>query len=90
MKHELMKLAYDFDSLAPYMSAETLEYHYGKHHQAYVTTLNMLIEGTDHEDQTLEEIITSSDGKVFNNAAQIWNHNLFWNTLKINEGQVPE
>lgn len=89
MKHELMKLSYSMDSLAPYMSKETLEYHYSKHHKAYVDTLNKLIEGTDLEDKSLEEIIISSEGKIFNNAAQIWNHNLFWNSLKINNSSTP-
>ena len=84
MTHELMPLPYETDSLAPYMSQETLEFHHGKHHLAYVNTLNTLIEGTDFANMDIEEIITSSDGKIFNNAAQIWNHNLFWNSLKIN------
>jgi Fe-Mn family superoxide dismutase len=79
-----MKLPYDISALEPFMSKETLEYHYGKHHQAYVNTLNTLIEGTEHAEKDLENIITSSDGKIFNNAAQIWNHNLLWDTLKIN------
>lgn len=90
MKHELMELPYDKNSLEPFMSQETLEFHYGKHHNAYVTTLNTLIESTEFEDKTLEEIITSSEGKIFNNAAQIWNHNLFWNTLRVNDGSKPE
>lgn len=90
MKHELIQLPYAMDSLDPYMSQETLEFHYGKHHNAYVTTLNALIEWTEFENKALEEIITSSDGKIFNNAAQIWNHNLFWNTLKINNWVKPE
>lgn len=85
-----MELPYDKNSLEPFMSQETLEFHYGKHHNAYVTTLNTLIESTEFEDKTLEEIITSSEGKIFNNAAQIWNHNLFWNTLRVNDGSKPE
>lgn len=89
MKHELIKLPYETNSLEPYMSCETLEFHYGKHHLAYVNTLNTLIEGTDFENMNLEEVINSSDWKIFNNAAQIWNHNLFWNTLKINNGVWP-
>ncbi len=89
MKHSLMKLPYDISALEPFMSKETLEYHYGKHHQAYVNTLNTLIEGTEHAEKDLENIITSSDGKIFNNAAQIWNHNLLWDTLKINNWAEP-
>lgn len=90
MKHELMKLPYDMNVLEPYMSSETLEYHYGKHHLAYVNKLNELQEGTEFESMNLEEIITKSSGGVFNNAAQIWNHNLFWNSLKVNNGANPE
>jgi len=90
MIHELIDLPYSLDSLQPYMSAETLEYHHWKHHLAYVNVLNTLIDGTEFADMHLEGIITSSDGKVFNNAAQIWNHNLFWNTLKVNKWQTPE
>lgn len=89
MKHTLIELPYQQDALEPYMSEETLSFHYGKHHLTYVNTLNSLIEWTEFENKNLEEIITSSDGKVFNNAAQIWNHNLFWNTLKINNGENP-
>lgn len=90
MKHELMKLPYEMNALEPYMSAETLEYHYGKHHLAYVNKLNELQEGKEFESMNLEEIITKSTGGVFNNAAQIWNHNLFWNSLKVNNGANPE
>jgi len=81
MKHELMKLPYELDALEPQMSKETLEFHYGKHHQTYVTKLNGLIEGTQFADKTLEEIIKSSEGGVFNNAAQVFNHDFFWNGL---------
>jgi len=90
MIHRLINLSYETNALEPYMSAETLEFHYGKHHRAYVNTLNTLIEWTDFTDKTLEEIIVSSEWKIFNNAAQIWNHNLFWNTLKINNWSRPE
>lgn len=90
MKHELMQLDYEMNALEPFMSKETLEYHYGKHHNAYVTTLNTLIEWTQFSDTSLEEIITSSEWKIFNNAAQIWNHNLLWNTLKLNNWAKPE
>jgi Fe-Mn family superoxide dismutase len=84
-----MNLPYATDALQPYMSVETLEYHYGKHHLAYVNKLNELLTGTEFETMTLEELITDFSGPIFNNAAQIWNHNLFWNTLKINNGARP-
>lgn len=89
MKHELMKLPFAMDALEPFMSEETLTYHYGKHHLAYVNKLNELQEGTHFADMTLEDIIKKSTGGIFNNAAQIWNHNLFWNSLKINDGAKP-
>ena len=89
MKHELMELPYEMSTLEPYMSAETLEYHHGKHHLAYVNKLNELLAGTEFENMTLEELITDFSGPIFNNAAQIWNHNLFWNTLKVNNGELP-
>ncbi len=85
MKHELIQLPYDMSALEPYMSSETLQYHYGKHHQAYVNKLNELITGTDFENKSLEDIIKISTGGIFNNAAQIWNHNLFWNSLQSPE-----
>ena len=81
MNHELMTLSYAKDSLAPVMSEETLDFHYSKHHQAYVTKLNELIEDTQFADMQLEEIIKHSDWAIYNNAAQIWNHNLFWNSF---------
>lgn len=81
MSIELPALPYARDALAPRISEETIDYHYGKHHQAYVTNLNKMIEGTAHVDQSLEEIIRSSEGGVFNNAAQIWNHTFYWNSL---------
>lgn len=82
MTFELMKLPYALDALAPVMSRETLEYHYGKHHKAYVDKLNELIVGTKYEKMDMEEIIEKADkGPIFNNAAQIWNHDLFWNSL---------
>ena len=89
MAIELPPLPYAQDALAPYISAETLEYHYGKHHQAYVTNLNKLIEGTDLADKPLEEIILNSDGGVFNNSAQVWNHTFYWNSLKPGGGGEP-
>lgn len=82
MKHELIQIPYSLDALEPIMSRETLEYHYGKHHNAYVNKLNELIESTEFESMDLEEIIKKSSGGIFNNAAQIWNHNLFWKSLK--------
>ena len=84
MSIELPALPYARDALAPRISEETIDYHYGKHHQAYVTNLNKMIEGTAHADQSLEEIIRSSEGGVFNNAAQIWNHTFYWNSLTPN------
>lgn len=90
MSFELPALPYAKDALAPHISAETLEYHYGKHHQAYVTNLNNLIKGTAFEGKTLEEIVRSSDGGVFNNAAQVWNHTFYWNCLAPNAGGEPK
>ncbi len=89
MKHELMKLPYELDALEPQMSKETLEFHYGKHHQTYVTKLNGLIEGTKFENLSLEEIVKSSEGGVFNNAAQVLNHDFFWNGLTPNGSEIP-
>jgi len=90
MKHELMKLPYELDALEPQMSKETLEFHYGKHHQTYVTKLNGLIEGTQFADKTLEEIIKSSEGGVFNNAAQVFNHDFFWNGLTPGGSEISD
>lgn len=89
MSFQLPSLPYERDALSPYISVETLDYHYGKHHQAYVTNLNKLIEGTDHADKSLEEIVRSSDGGLFNNAAQVWNHTFYWNSLAPNAGGAP-
>lgn len=90
MKHELPELPYARDALEPHISAETLEYHYGKHHQAYVTNLNNLVEGSEYEGKTLEEIVQSAPaGGVFNNAAQVWNHTFYWNCLSPNGGGEP-
>ena len=85
----LPALPYSNDALAPHISAETLEFHYGKHHQTSVTTLNGLIEGTPHADKSLEEIVKNSDGGMFNNAAQVWNHTFYWNSLSPNGGGEP-
>jgi Fe-Mn family superoxide dismutase len=79
MIHELPKLPYEMNALEPYISKETMEYHYGKHHQTYVTNLNNLIVGTEFENLTLEEIVKTSTAGIFNNAAQVWNHNFYWN-----------
>ncbi|MBG2874438.1 superoxide dismutase [Fe] [Proteus alimentorum] len=89
MSFELPKLPYALDALEPHISKETLEYHYGKHHQTYVTNLNNLVKGTDLESKSLEEIIKSTDGGIFNNAAQVWNHTFYWNCLAPNAGGAP-
>jgi Fe-Mn family superoxide dismutase len=89
MEHTLPPLPYAKDALQPTMSAETLEFHYGKHHQAYVTNLNNLIKGTEFENLSLEEIIKKSQGGIFNNSAQVWNHTFFWNCMKPNGGGAP-
>ena len=82
MAHKLPPLPYELNALAPHISKETLEYHYGKHHQAYVTNLNSLVPGSEFEDATLEEIIqNASAGPIFNNAAQVWNHTFYWHSL---------
>jgi len=86
MSFELPALPYAKDALAPHISAETLEYHYGKHHQTYVTNLNNLIKGTEFESASLEDIVKKSSGGLFNNAAQVWNHTFYWNGLKPNGG----
>lgn len=89
MTHTLAPLPYEMDALAPHISKETLEYHYGKHHQTYVTNLNNLVPGTEFENATLEEIVKKSSGGVFNNAAQVWNHTFYWNSLSPNGGGEP-
>jgi len=89
MTHSLPPLPYPMDALAPHISKETLEFHYGKHHQTYVTNLNNLIPGTEFEKATLEEIVKKSSGGIFNNAAQIWNHTFYWNCLSPNGGGEP-
>ena len=89
MEHTLPALPYALDALAPHISKETLEYHYGKHHQTYVTNLNNLIKGTEFENASLEDIVKKSSGGVFNNAAQIWNHTFYWKSLKPNGGGAP-
>ena len=89
MTHELPALPYAMDALAPTLSQETLEYHYGKHHQAYVTNLNNLIPGTEFESMSLEDIVMKSSGGIFNNAAQVWNHTFYWNCLSPQGGGAP-
>ncbi|ODC03644.1 superoxide dismutase [Terasakiispira papahanaumokuakeensis] len=87
MAFELPALPYEKNALEPHISQETLEYHYGKHHQTYVTKLNGLVEGTDNAGKSLEELIkTAPAGGLFNNAAQVWNHTFYWNCLSPNGG----
>lgn len=78
MEHKLPELPYALDALEPHLSKETLEFHYGKHHQTYITNLNNQIKGTEFENASLEEIVKKSSGGVFNNAAQTWNHTFYW------------
>lgn len=89
MEHQLPTLPYALDALQPHLSKETLEFHYGKHHQTYVTNLNNLIKGTEFANMSLEEIIKKSSGGIFNNAAQIWNHTFYWNGLSPQGGGQP-
>jgi Fe-Mn family superoxide dismutase len=90
MTHKLPELPYVMDALQPHISKETLEYHYGKHHNAYVTNLNNLISGTEFEDLSLEDIIKKAPaGVLFNNSAQVWNHSFYWNCLSPNGGGEP-
>lgn len=89
MEHKLPELPYAKGALAPYISEETLDFHYGKHHQAYVTNLSKLIAGTNFENMSLEEIIKQSEGGVFNNAAQVWNHTFYWHSLAPKAGGTP-
>ncbi|MFC3854022.1 superoxide dismutase [Salinispirillum marinum] len=89
MAFELPALPYAKDALEPHISAETLEFHHGKHHATYVTKLNGLVPGTEFEGKSLEDIVKTSTGGVFNNAAQIWNHTFYWNCLSPNGGGAP-
>ena len=89
MAHTLPELPYARDALTPHISAETIDYHYGKHHQTYVTNLNNLIQGGEFESASLEDIIMKSSGGLFNNAAQVWNHTFYWNCLSPNGGGEP-
>ena len=89
MAFSLPPLPYEMNALEPHISSETLEFHYGKHHQTYVNNLNGLVEGTDNASKSLEEIIISSEGGLFNNAAQVWNHTFYWNCMGPNGGGNP-
>ncbi len=90
MTFELPPLPYAMDALEPYISKTTLEYHFGKHHQAYVTNLNKLIIGTEFEETGLEDIVKRATGGIFNNGAQVWNHTFYWNCLSPNGGGEPK
>ena len=89
MEHALPALPYARNALAPHISEETLDYHYGKHHQTYVTNLNNLIKGTEFESLDLEAIIKKSAAGIYNNSAQVWNHTFFWHSMKPNGGGTP-
>ncbi len=90
MAFELPPLPYAMDALAPHISQETLEFHYGKHHQTYVTNLNNLVAGTDDENASLEDIIAKAEGPLFNNSAQVWNHTFYWSSMKPGGGGAPD
>jgi Fe-Mn family superoxide dismutase len=89
MKFELAALPYAMNALVPHLSEESFSFHYEKHHQAYVTNLKTLLEGKPEAEKSLEEIVKTSSGKVFNNAAQVWNHDFFWKSLKPGGGGEP-
>jgi len=89
MAFELPKLPYKHDELVPFLSEETLEFHYGKHHQAYVNNLNGLIPGTEYEKADLETIIKKAEGPMFNNAAQVWNHTFYFESFSKNGRKIP-
>jgi Fe-Mn family superoxide dismutase len=89
MAFSLPPLPYDKNALAPHMSAETFDYHHGKHHKAYVDNLNKMLEGKPEASKSLEDLIKSSEGPMFNNAAQIWNHTFFWSCMKPSGGGQP-
>jgi len=89
MIHELPQLSYAKNALAPHISEETLEFHYGKHHQTYVTNLNNLIKGTEFENMSLEDIIKKSSAGIFNNSAQVWNHTFYWKCFDPKGGGAP-
>jgi Fe-Mn family superoxide dismutase len=89
MTHELPKLPYALDALEPYISKRTIEFHYGKHHQAYVNNLNKLIIGTEFENASLDDIVRKAGAGIFNNGAQVWNHTFYWNCMKPQGGGDP-
>jgi Fe-Mn family superoxide dismutase len=89
MIHELPRLPYALDALEPYISKRTIEFHYGKHHQAYVNNLNKLIVGTEFENASLDDIVRKAGGGIFNNGAQVWNHTFYWNCMKPQGGGEP-
>lgn len=89
MTFQLPNLPYEMNALEPYISKETLEFHYGKHHKAYVDNLNKLVEGSDAAQKTLEELIKTASGGIFNNAAQVWNHTFYWHCMKPHGGGEP-
>jgi Fe-Mn family superoxide dismutase len=90
MSFTLPPLPYEMDALAPHISKETVEYHYGKHHSAYVNNLNSLVTGTEFAEMSLEDVITKSSAGIFNNAAQVWNHTFYWNCLSPEGGGEPK
>lgn len=90
MEHQLPELPYSLDALEPHISEETLRFHHGKHHAAYVKNLNKLIQNTEFAEQSLEDIIRNADGGIFNNAAQVWNHTVYWHSLSPQGGGQPE
>jgi Fe-Mn family superoxide dismutase len=90
MAFQLPELPYAMNALEPFISQKTIEFHYGKHHQAYVTNLNNLVPGTEFENVTLDEIVKKSTGGIFNNGAQVWNHTFYWNCLAPNAGGEPK
>ena len=89
MSHVLPELPWAKDALAPHISAETIEFHYGKHHQGYVTKLNTLVKGTPHEHKSLEELVKQAEGGIFNCAAQTWNHTFYWHSMAPKGGKEP-
>jgi superoxide dismutase, Fe-Mn family len=90
MTHELPKLPYGLNALEPFISQRTIEFHYGKHHQAYVNNLNKLIVGTEFANASLEEIVRKASSGIFNNGAQVWNHTFYWNCMKPQGGGEPQ
>lgn len=90
MAFELPELPYEKTALEPHISAETLEYHHGKHHKTYVDKLNGMVEGTDMATKSLEDVVKAASGGMFNNAAQVWNHTFYWNCLSPNGGGAPD